>query len=494
MSWIELSLPYWSITWRDWLLLVHAVLVIIFSLRILLRDDFSPDARMAWIMVLVLLPLLGCIVYFLFGEVDIGYHETKKYQHLFAENRALLRQGGATGSPEALESIEPLYQLPFHYLQSINGLLPIVGNHAELMASAEEARRRLVEDIDTAQETVDILYYIWLNDTTGNHVAQALIRAAQRGVHCRVMVDGLGSRALLKTPLWQAMRQAGVDTAVALPLNRPLHTLITSRIDLRNHRKITIIDREIVYCGSQNCADEAFAIKAKFAPWVDILLRLEGPIALQMRLLFATDWRMARPNDVLELAPKIAHSEPQEGFIACAMGDGPTERSRATPQLLVSLINHARHSLTISTPYFVPDVSVLDALCSAAWRGVNVQMVFPKRNDSWVVAAASRSNYAKLLAAGVAISEFKGGLLHAKTLTIDGQISFIGSTNLDLRSFDLNYENNILLADEAITQAIFARQMAYFASADKVLAEEVLHWPFWRRIGYNIIATVGPLL
>ena len=182
------------------------------------------------------------------------------------------------------------------------------------------------------------------------------------------------------------------------------------------------------------------------------------------------------------------------GFPAVVVGDGPTERRGATPQLFANLIACARETITITTPYFVPDATLLDALCSAAYRGVAVTLVFPARNDSWIVAAASRSYYRRLLEAGCSIHEFEGGLLHAKTLTMDGQITLIGSSNLDLRSFDLNYENNILLQDEATTKAVHDRQQYYLGSSYAVDLSDVSDWSRPRRAWYNVVATVGPIL
>lgn len=300
------------------------------------------------------------------------------------------------------------------------------------------------------------------------------------------------ARALVKSELWQQMKEAGVQLAVVLPLDNLIRTILTSRFDLRNHRKITVIDGEITYCGSRNSADPEFRVKPKYTPWVDIMLRFTGPVVAQNQLLFASDWIQAtgEPLDVIPL-PAPA---PQDGFPAQVVGDGPTERTGATPQLFATTIACAQHNLTISTPYFVPDTTVLEALCAAAHRGVAVTLIFPARNDSWVVAAASRSYYRKLLEAGCVIHEFEGGLLHAKTLTIDGQISLIGSSNLDQRSFDLNYENNILLQDKAITKAVRARQDDYIGRAVPVTLPQVRAWPWYLRIWNNVIATIGPIL
>ena len=472
------------------LVLIHILLVLSFTLRILLRDDLSPSARLAWFIVLNVLPYVGSAVYFLFGEIDLGQRADKRHNDVFDD----IRNGGAAhfGDPHGIDLIDQVYQPAFRYASSINGFHAVPGNRAALMSDAAETNRRLIEDIDAATDHVHVLYYIWLTDITGTDVAQALIRAAHRGVTCRAMADGLGSRALLKSPLWQEMEEAGVQLQAALPLDNPIHTLLTSRIDLRNHRKITVIDGRITYCGSRNSADPEFLVKAKYAPWVDIMLRFEGPIVTQNQILFLSDWMQATGErfETFQINPPPA----TEGFPAQVMGDGPTERRGATPQLFATLLATVQDHLTLSTPYFVPDTTVLEALCAAAYRGVRVMLIFPKMNDSWIVAAASRSYYRKLLSAGCKIHEFKGGLLHAKTLTIDGRVTLIGSTNLDLRSFDLNYENNILLQDDAVTADVHNRQKSYIERSDPVGLSDVLAWPYHRRIWNNVIATIGPVL
>ena len=469
----------------------HVLIVLIFTIRILLRDDFSPPARMAWFTVLLMLPYFGCIVYFLFGEIDLGKAADRQHKKVIAEIKA--KASAFMGEPGNLNKlIKPFYRPAFAYAVSINGFYPVDGNQAELMPGGKETVERMIADIDAAENHVHVLYYIWLQDHTGTALAEALIRAAKRGVTCRAMADGLGSRDMVKSKLWQRMTDAGVHTAVALSFKHFFRTLVLSRIDLRNHRKITLIDCKITYCGSRNSADPEFRIKPKFAPWVDILLRVTGPVVAQNQLLFASDWIVTTGENLDHI---VLSSNPVEnGFPAQIMGDGPTDRFGATPQLFSTFIAGAREMVTLSTPYFVPDAMVLDTLCATAHRGVRVRLIFPEKNDSWIVAAASRSYYRKLLQAGCEIHEFRGGLLHAKTLTVDGQVTLMGSSNLDLRSFDLNYENNILLQDEGITKDVYERQMHYIGQSHPVTLDQVLAWPYHRRIWNNVIATIGPVL
>lgn len=477
------------------ILLLHALLVLSFTIRILRRDDLSPPGRLAWFIVLIVLPYFGSAIYFLFGEIDIGNRAHKRHEQIFAEikTQATHLMGESVNSSTLIERV---YRPVFQYAGSINGFHPVGGNSAQLMADSNATLTSMVSDIDAATDHVHVLYYIWLTDHTGTAIAEAMIRAAQRGVTCRAIADGLGSRALIKSALWRRMRAAGIQVAVALPFNNLLRTIITSRFDLRNHRKITVIDARITYCGSQNAADPEFLIKKKYAPWIDIMLRFEGPVVAQNQLLFASDW-MQTTGQFLNVIPFEAKTKSEPvipGFAAQVMGVGPTERRGATPQLFSNLFACAEQTLTLTTPYFVPDATVLEGLCAAAHRGVAVTLIFPRVNDSWIVAAASHSYYHKLLDAGCVIYEHREGLLHSKTLTVDGKISLIGSSNLDLRSFDLNYENNILLQDERITQAIEKRQQEYIDQSDQVELPAVLAWPYYRRIWNNVIATIGPVL
>jgi cardiolipin synthase len=268
---------------------------------------------------------------------------------------------------------------------------------------------------------------------------------------------------------------------------------LQGRVDLRNHRKIVVIDNSITYCGSQNCADAEFRVKAKYAPWVDAVVRLKGPIARQNAALFATDWAVYTGEDSVS-SDEPTESDDSRGVVAQVIASGPTLRASAMPELFVSLMFAARRELVISTPYYVPNQAMQSALCAAAYRGVQTTLILPARNDSMEVAAASRSYYADLLRAGVDIREYEGGLLHSKTVTLDGEIVLIGSANMDMRSFDLNFENNILMYDPALAQTVYARQRSYIDNAVKVSLAEVEAWPLLRRLWNNAIAMLGPIL
>lgn len=460
--------------------------------RVMLRSHREPASRIAWVAVIAVVPMVGVIAYLLFGEVNIG-------RRRLARLREVERGMPPLGADPAAERGNLRAQVPARYESlfraghSVNGFEPIGGNTARLLADSNATIAAMVEDIDAAKEHVHVLFYIWLTDRNGSRIAEALQRAAARGVQCRAMVDGLGSRALLKSAQWRAMQSAGVKTVVALAINYPLLRALFGRIDLRNHRKIVVIDNVITYCGSQNCADPEFRVKAKFAPWVDVMLRFEGPIARQNQRLFASDWMSATDEDLYELLRAPWQAAPP-GFPAQVIGTGPTVGHSAMPDMFKSLIYGAQRELMITTPYYIPDESLQEALCSAAHRGVKTTIIFPARNDSWIVAGASRSYYADLLEAGVEIHEYTEGLLHAKTLTLDGEITFIGSANMDRRSFELNYENNILLYDAELTGVLHHRQRDYLAQSRPVARATVEAWSLPRKFWNNTLALLGPVL
>lgn len=461
-------------------------------LRAILRPNREPASRLAWVVVILVLPLLGISAYILLGETNIGRKRVARMNQVLAKIKTIMQTAQLESRCPDTTIAEPYAHL-FQVASSINQFKPIGGNHGQLLADSDATIDQLVADIDAASEHVHLIFYIWLTDSNGLKVVDALKRAVARRVTCRAMADGLGSRGMLRSSHWNAMKHAGVQVAEALPIGSWLLRPLRGRIDLRNHRKIVVIDHRITYCGSQNCADPEFRIKAKFAPWVDLMIRFEGPIAGQNQQLFASDWMSAVDED---LGPILQQSIPcsETGFPAQVIGTGPTVRYSAMPEVFESLIYAARKELCITTPYYVPNESMQEALCACARRGVPITLIVPARNDSWIVAAASHSYYAALLQAGVRIFEFNNGLLHTKSLTIDGDITLIGSANMDRRSFELNYENNILLHDLKLTSAVRERQETYLAQSNEVTLAMVQQWPITRRLWNNTIGMLGPIL
>jgi len=471
---------------------LHVLIQLAVAIRVILRPHRDPASRIAWLAVLFTLPVLGILAYVLFGETNIGRSRARR-RHDLVQEIFQWPEAAAGDSASRRPLVPDRHTHLFRLGQSISGFAPTGGNSGTLLASSDATIDAMVADIEAAEEHVHLLFYIWLPDNNGSRIAESLKRAAGRGVVCRALADDLGSRLMIRSPLWQSMAEAGVRLGRALPIGNPLLRAFKGRIDLRNHRKIVVIDDRITYCGSQNCADPEFRIKARYAPWVDAMIRFEGPIARQNQFLFAIDWMTSVDDDLGGLLRRPLPGA-LSGFPAQVIGTGPTMRYSGMPEMFESLIYSARRELVITTPYYVPDDPMQAALCASARRGVATTIVLPARNDSWVVAAASRSYYGDLLAAGVRIHEYVGGLLHTKSLTLDDEVTLIGSANMDRRSFDLNYENNVLFYDPALTAEVRKRQESYIAKSVPVDQEFIEGWSWRRRLWNNTIAMLGPIL
>ena len=473
-------------------LIVHLAIQTVLIVRVMLRPHREPASRIAWVAVIAALPVIGILAYLFFGDVSIGRRRVAQRLEIVAGLQQLAA-AEAGNEPSTRHVVPERYEQIFELGRSISGFDPVGGNSAKLLVDSNAAIDAMISDIDSARKHLHLLFYIWLTDNNGLKIVDALKRAVRRGVKCRAIADGLGSRTMIRSPHWQAMRNEGIELAVALPIGNPLLRPFTGRFDLRNHRKVLVIDGKITYCGSQNCADPEFRVKAKYAPWVDAVIRFEGPIARQNQLLFASDWMTATNGDIREWQREPI-SATHAGFAAQVIATGPTARQAAMPALFESLIYAARRELVITTPYYVPSESLQSALRSAGYRGVDVTVIFPAKNDSWIVAGASRSYYEELLNAGVKIYEYVGGLLHTKSLTVDRELTLIGSANMDRRSFDLNYENNILLYDPSLTVAVRERQQQYLDSANRITGKMVEAWSAPRRLWNNTLAVISPIL
>lgn len=454
--------------------------------RAILRPHREPASRLAWVMIILVAPIVGMVAYLLLGETRVGLTRRTK-----VIDDALPRP--AADKSVAGQLAKGSYGAPFALARTVDRLGPTGGNRAHLAADSNAAIDEMVADIDAAKHNVHLCAYIWLADHNGRKMTDALIRAAQRGVKVRALVDALGSRLFIRSSHWRELSASGAAMRVALRFGNPLRLAVRGRIDLRNHRKSLIIDNRIAWCGSQNVADPEFRIKPRFAPWVDIMTRWEGPVTRHCQYLFVADWLGEGGDDLSALLAEAAAAQPGT-IIAQVIGSGPTARFDAMPACFAELIHSAREELVVTTPYFVPDEQVLFALTSAARRGVRTLLVLPKRNDSWIVAGTSRSYYADLIGAGVEIFEFRPGLLHAKTMVVDKAVGLIGSANLDRRSFELNFENNILFADPAFAAVVRDRQDDYIAKADAVTREAVDNWSVGTRLWQNSLAMLSPVL
>ncbi len=461
---------------------------VVLAASVLTRPQGRQSSSLAWILVILLLPVVGIVCWLVFGEVRVGRGRMERHAALQAEIHGHL----ATLWEREAEHVE-LEELGTAVARIGNAVCdtePRAGNEVELLADTDEVVRRLCEDIDAAEDHVHLLFYIWLTDGNGRRLAEAVERAARRGVACRVLVDFMGSRELLDSTVRERMEAAGAR--VVGSLEPPFPPLVTQRLDVRNHRKLAVIDGGLAWTGSQNIADASFAPKARYAPWVDCMLRIRGPAVADLAELFIEDWALDTGDSHIRLL-RLPDAVPG-GIPVQVLGTGPNSQNEANVQTLQAAIHLAREEVLLTTPYFVPDEGTLSALTTAARRGVSVVLVVPKRNDSRLVAAASRSFYGPLLDAGARILEYTAGLLHAKTMTVDRQLAYVGSANLDRRSFEINFEVATIVYDSDFTSHLRLLQRTYMEQTEEVDRWDWAARSVWRRAAQNAAGLLGPLL
>jgi cardiolipin synthase A/B len=457
---------------------------------VVLRRQFAPGAAVAWLGIVFLHPYIGLSLYMLVGESRLRPARAEAYRLIVSQFRSRPPEAGQPGTVFRRE-FPAIYEPMVLQAEKISGLSVYPGNTVEFITDSARMIERLAADIDAAKSQVHLLYYMFAPDATGERIVAALIRAAKRGVKCRVLVDALASRSFfLRDGLSARLQKAGVATAAALPVASLRRGL--SRLDLRNHRKLSVIDDWLAYVGSQNLVDPSYGGR-RGAPWVDVSGRLTGPVVSELAGVFCEDW-------VFETCEKL---DRPDATVAQPGGDpapmqvvptGPNAAGETYRRLLLSAIQCARKEVIITTPYFVPDEPTLVALMMAADRGVNVKMILPLHSDSMFTAVAGRAHYATLMQAGVEIHLYRPGLLHSKTTTIDDAFAVFGSANVDVRSFHLNFELSVIMYGAAVTEKLRTIQQKYLADSNKLDAKEWRERPAIKRYADGAISLLSPLL
>jgi len=471
-------------------LVIHWLLAIGLSLRVITRR--APiGVSMAWIAVMFSVPLLGAGAYLLVGEKRFGRGRVAR----MAAGAEVLTHWRDDPSREPIAGAHlsaearPIAAMAEH----VFGFPPEPGNELVLHDTADAFFDALIDDIDASRRSCHLAFYIWHDAGRVRDVVDALIRAAQRGVHCRALGDALGSNAFLHGQAIARLRAAGIPFQAALPTGWARS--LWSRVDLRNHRKIVVIDGRVAYTGSQNLVDPRFFMQdAGAGEWVDAMVRLTGPAVRRLDSVFGHDWTVETGQPVQPWEATVSDGITMPGSPIQVAPSGPGARPQALQQLLLTAIYASRRELMVTTPYFVPDDSILLALCSAAQRGVETTLIIPAHNDSRLVRFASSAQFDDLLSAGVGIALFRGGLLHTKSITIDGAISFFGSVNLDMRSLWLNFEISLVVYDDEFTRRLRALQRRYLSDSERMDLAVWRRRPRWRRLVEDAVRLLGPVL
>ena len=476
--------------WPALLFFGELILKIVMIMVVLLQRKKTSSTKLSWIMLIILLPFVGTMLYLLVGTTKLGYLRRKRHKDILARIPQSVFSH-VTDSKLEVVRVAPIHHSISYIGETVGGSYVIGGNQATLFGDSQKLIDSLAHDIGLATKHCHLLSYIMLDDKAGRKISQFLIEAVGRGVVCRLLVDAIGSKGFLQSQTCRELGRAGVHVNAALPANLLRATF--ERIDLRNHRKIAIIDNKIGYMGSHNIADSSFAPKPKYAPWIDASVRMTGPVVRELQAIFTQDWCMDSDENLesLLIEPIEIHDD---GFPVQLLATGPNSNNQALAQLLQTAFFSATEELVITTPYFSPDSSTESALLITARRGVETHLVVPKENDSRLIAAASKSRYTRLLSAGVHIHEFHGGLLHSKTITIDHNLALIGSANLDRRSLELNFEVSMLVYDTDFASELRFLQTSYMEQSTPVCLQTTSQWSISQRLWQNAVGLIAPIL
>lgn len=496
--------PHWSYSFLTTALLLADLFIRIgLSLRVIMHKR-PYGVSLAWLVVVLLVPFLGGFFYIILGESRIPEKRLERskvannhYQHWLKT----LRQRAPVSWQGLNPECEPLHRQAV----ALVGLPAMDGNTLTLFTDPEEILQSIITEIDRARSTCHMQYYIWEEGGRVDQVIEALIRAAARGVTCRILVDSIGSRDFLKSEAAENMRAAGIKVLESLPAG--LIKALFHRIDIRNHRKLAIIDGRTAFTGSHNMVDpEVFNREAGVGKWIDVMVKVEGPVVESLAGTFISDWFME--SDIghfrsesltkdIETVRQLGdiYPQPVAGDMAVQfVPSGPGFAPETIHSLLLTTIYAARKELIITTPYFIPDDPLLVALKAAAQRGVRVILILPRKNNFRLVHYASRARYEDLALSGVEIFLFHGGLLHAKTITVDRDFSLFGSVNLDMRSCWLNFEATLFIYCRTFTQQLVAVQQEYLKQSDQLVLEEFQRRSHFEKFKENTCLLVSPLL
>lgn len=475
--------------WLKFLPVLHVLVLVAVSLRIFSRRTAHGTA-IAWLLLIVVLPGVGALMYLLIGERRLGRVWMQRATRL--RPQMLEWAGSIPGSRIALPSrLSTGGESVSRLVHSAVGLPPMGGHRLQLLTDSGSIMRAMIADIDAARASIHMEFYIWNAGGFVDDLIEALVRAAGRGVACTTLMDSLGSRPFFKSEATRRLRSAGVSVVEVLPVN-PLRALFV-RFDLRDHRKIAVIDRRIAYTGSMNIADPRFFKQdAGVGEWVDAMARIEGPAAWVLEAVSLSLTALQTGSDFAPLPPPDL--PPAGNGHVQIFPSGPQTSRVRIDALLLAAIYAARREIVLTTPYFVPGEALLTALRSAALRGVHVVLIVPEKIDSRLVRYASEAYHEDLLEVGVTILRFRDGLLHTKSVVVDEEFTVFGTVNLDLRSFELNFELSLIAFDHEFSSATRALQYAYEARSRALRLDEWRARPRSRRLLENAVQMMSPLL
>lgn len=470
---------------------IYTGINIIISIDILL-DNRDPSSTVAWILVLFLFPVGGIFLYLYIGR---NHRKQKTFSkkrtednyilnHLFKEQIHFLNYGEILQKniTDIKGNIIPLLFRNTHSPLTIN-------NKVKVLQNGEATFSEMLDAIYKAEDHIHMEYYIIKDSHIGRKFQEALIKKAKEGIEVRLIYDAVGSWRLTKKFL-KPLEDAGVIIEVFLPVTLPL---LGSRLNYRNHKKILVVDGKIGFVGGINIGDEYLGKNKKLGFWRDTHLKLQGEAVYVLQGMFLADWYFVSNESINDIK-----YFPKQGYcgetILQIASSGPDSYWASIHQAYFSAINSAREKVYITTPYLVPDEGILLALKTAALRGVDVRLLVPIKPDHRSVFWASKSHFEELLRAGVKIYQYSKGFVHGKVFIIDNNFISIGTANLDIRSFELNFEVNAFIYDKDINRKVSKDFLEDLKVSKQILLDEYKKRPFTHKITESIARVFSPIL
>ena len=458
----------------------------------------KPGEATAWLLLIFLAPIVGAILFLVLGSPKLS--QWRRDQQRAMNERIKDFAEEAEQKPELSPIVDPPLPARFephvNLIAELTGMPVMAGNTVELLPDYVGAIDQIVRDIDAAKRFVHLEYFMFAADKIGTPVIDALVRAQERGVVCRVLFDQL-SNLLLQGPVLKRLRGAGIPVHRTLPVD-PFNKR-WNRMDLRNHRKIVVVDGVVAFTGSHNLIEDTYHKRSnirKGIHYIELVVRVTGPVAREFNAAFITDW-YSETQELLDerTAPEMRVRTPVTGDVLCqVLPSGPGFEHNNNLMLFVALFHAARRRITIVNPYVVPEETLLLALKSAAQRGVEVTLIVSEIGDQFLVYHAQGSYYEELLKAGVKIHRYQAPvILHSKSISIDDDIAVIGSSNMDIRSFELNLELTLVCYSAQVVADLMKLEEEYLRCSRPLHLEEWQARPLHTKLFDNLARLTSAL-
>ena len=493
LDWLH-SLP-WPIIFQVgyWL---YVSLIVVVSAEIILNAR-SVSKALAYLAVIALLPIVGVVFYLSFG---INYRKRKMYTRKIWKDIRLanlvekqLEQQFKTTSLEHVRDISYFFPLA-QMIQNDSKNIFSSGNKVSLLLNGEAKFPQILADLRNAKDHIHIEYYIFEDDVIGNEIAEILIQKHKEGVAVKFIYDDFGSSNIRHSLIYR-LNEAGVPN---FPFYKIKWIALANRLNYRNHRKIVIIDRTIGYVGGINVSDKYINKRQEnHQYWRDTHLRLEGLAVLNLQIVFLSDWQFCSDSDIEDITQFFPKEKEDFDFgeeLVQVVASGPDSNFPSILFAINRAILLSKKSVWITTPYFIPDETLTNALTMAALSGLDVRLLVPGISDSRFVNSSASSHYEELLEIGVRIFRYQKGFVHAKTMICDSRVAFIGTANLDQRSFDLNFEVNAVVYNVNLAQELEAAFLKDLESAEEIDLARWLERPAWKRLTGKVLNLFSPLM